>query len=306
MGYGLDIKHIFLSFAQTLFSNNDFITWNLNPNLTDIIIGDENFIANPLIELHPTIIIRRSAIRWGMVSIDQRASLDLFTGAKGFSDLLYGALTYNVMAKKIQTAERLADYLFGALTGHRDQFKERSINKITGLTIGDPTLIKGPTEVELVNVPITVQFVYNKQLYTTPESVDLSVRSALLTGVTRENATLGSRPSGNFNNGYYVELIDYTVSGLEISFLTIPSGVELTFEYIGDLSSSAITETAEFADGNILTYILLESPRPWYETLSGIEVYNDLFPETFKDHIEDFADTLETVGIITDYWDPFV
>ena len=132
-GYALSVKYIFLSFAQQLFANDPVLSWNLDPKSTNIFIGDEYFISNPVIETRPTIILKRSSFKWGQHAIDQMMTRSLTDGNKDFSDVFYGNITYNILSTSAQTAERIADYLFSMLTANRDQFRPKGIMKFIGI-----------------------------------------------------------------------------------------------------------------------------------------------------------------------------
>jgi len=269
MSYSIAVKHIFLSFVQALFSENRFITWSLDPRLTKIFIGDEYFISNPVIEKYPSIILKRSGFRWGMHSIDQRMEIDLATNNKKFSDVFYGNITYNVLTKSQQSSERLADYLFANVTAHRDQFRPKGIMKITGINVGEAVTIKGPTDVELVNVPISIGYAFNKELGNVTDLHDIRI-SASGTGYT------GAEDSGDFQSGYYVYNYDFTVSGREVTFTKAPSGVELLIEYVGNITLTEYEEELNCLTGCSEIYTLQEIPRWNFEMLDTIKVYSGI------------------------------
>jgi len=267
MSYSIAVKHIFLSFLQELFSENDFLTWSLDPRLTKIFIGDEYFISNPIIEKYPSVILKRSSFRWGMHSIDQRMELDLATNNKKFSDVFYGNIVYNVLTTSQQSSERLADYIFSNLTAHRDQFRPKGIMKFTGISVGEQVSIKGPTDVELINVPISIGYAFNKELSNITDLHDIRI-SAVGKGFT------GHEASGEFQSGYFVYNNDYTVSGQDIIFTNAPSGVELVIKYIGSLTLQEYEESLDCTNGCSNIYTLHEVPRWHFELLSGIEIYS--------------------------------
>jgi hypothetical protein len=157
--------------------------------------------------------------------------------------------------------------LFENLTSNRDQFKRNGIMKITGISVGEQVHVKGPTDVELINVPINVGYAFNKELRTNLDLMDIEI-SATGPGYT------GATDSGEFQSGFFAYNTDYTVSGNEVTFLNIPSGVELLIRYIGNISLTEYEEELNCTNGCSDTYILQEIPRWNYELINQINVYS--------------------------------
>lgn len=279
MGFTIDAKRIFLGFAQSLFAENYALKWTLDPKTTGIIIGDKHFIESPLIEMKPAIILSRGPLRWGQHTIDQRMSYDLMTLDKKFSDLIYGTVVYNVLSKTEYVTERLADYLFTKLTGYRDQFRKNGINNIRGISMGDAIILKNKTDIEFVNVPISVDYAMQRNVdYVHDTFSDMYIHSSLLSSSGADTAELGTGITGTFGKGYYVQGIDYTISGIDITFITIPSGVQLTFGYIGNITYVTYSEVVDVPFDNALYAYALQEPVDYIHPLySGLIIYDQLY-----------------------------
>lgn len=279
MGFSIDAKRIFIGFAQSLFGENYALTWKLDPKETAILIGDKHFVESPLIDMKPAIIVGRSTLRWGQHTIDQRMDYNLFNSNKKFSDVIYGTIVYNVLSQNEFMTERLADYLFTKLTGYRDQFRRNGINNILNISMGESVILKNTTGVELVNVPISISYAMQRNvdlvhdtfsnLYITSEALDIE---------NVDGAELGTGITGTFAKGYYIQGIDYTISGSDINFITIPSGVKLTIVYTGKTTLSNYSEEVIVPGNNPLTsYDLIEPVDYIYPLYSGIIIYDQLY-----------------------------
>lgn len=276
MGYSIDAKRIFLGFAQALFAENKAFTWKLDPKITGIIIGDKHFINNPLIEFKPAIIVSRGNLRWGQHTIDQRINYNLSNLDKKFTDVIYGSLTYNVLAKTEFSAERLADYLFEQLTGNRDQFRKNGINNIMSISMGDSVILKGPTDIEYVNVPININYGMQRSIDLTHDVFqDLEITSSLINTADADEAELGTGPTGGFGTGKFIQDVDYIVSGANVVFLSIPSGVELNISYVGGVTYTTYNETVSVPiTSGLEIYTLQEELEQIYPTYSGVLIAN--------------------------------
>ncbi len=264
-GYALSVKYIFLSFAQQLFANDPVLSWNLDPKSTNIFIGDEYFISNPVIETRPTIILKRSSFKWGQHAIDQMMTRSLTDGNKDFSDVFYGNITYNILSTSAQTAERIADYLFSMLTANRDQFRPKGIMKFIGISMGEQVTLSGPTDIELVNVPINIGYAYNKTLNLVENLSEIQVYSE---GPGHES----SESSPSYNAGILLQGVDYTVSGQDIVLNNPPVDVKITASYIGNVTLAEYSDEFDFigtSGSEILT--LQEEPRLIFYPLNAIE-----------------------------------
>ncbi len=283
MGFTIDAKRIFLGFAQSLFAENYALKWTLDPKTTSILIGDKHFIESPLIEMKPAIILSRGPLRWGQHTIDQRMSYNYMTLDKKFSDIIYGTVVYNVLSKTEYVTERLADYLFTKLTGYKDQFRKNGVNKIRGISMGDAIILKNKTDIEFVNVPISVDYAMQRSVdYIHDTFSDMYIHSSLLSSSGADTAELGTGITGTFGKGYYVQGIDYTIDGTDITFITIPSGVQLTFGYMGNITYATYSEIVNVPFDNPLYSYGLQEPVDYIHPLySGLIIYDQLYSGIF-------------------------
>jgi len=279
MGFSIDAKRIFLGFAQAIFAENPTLTWSLDPKITNILIGDKHFINSPLIEMKPAIILSRGALRWGQHTIDQRMTYNLATLDKTFADIVYGSVVFNVLSKSEYITENLADYFFMKLTGYRDQFRKNGINNIISIAMGDSQVLKNNTDLEFVNVPISVSYAMQRNIqYVHDTLTNITIVSSLLSQTDADEAELGTGITGSFGTGYFVQGIDYTVSGTGISFITIPSGVQLSFTYTGTTTYTTYTQTVDVPlDTPLTSYELTEPVESLYPLYSGIIIYDQLY-----------------------------
>lgn len=274
MPISLDVKHLFISYIQAIFVNDPYLTWTLDPKTTKIIIGDKYFIQNPLIELKPSIIISRNQVRWGLHTINQNmdtASTTLLSKEDPKADLLHGAITINVMHLNESVAERVADYVFSHLSSHKDLLRREGLHKIHGLVMGEAIVVKGPTEKEIVNIPLTLNFAMFKQWKIVENIYNLRITTNL-TG-SQDTATLGT-DLPEFGTGTLHEDLDYTITQPRtIEWINIPSGVEIAIDFIGNTTLYSRINTYNYTNGGPSTIELDEDILPWNTTLNGIIVY---------------------------------
>ena len=60
----LDIKYIFLNFAQKFFAQNSKFKWTKNVQTSKIIIADKNSIDLGVVTRRPSIILNRGGFGW--------------------------------------------------------------------------------------------------------------------------------------------------------------------------------------------------------------------------------------------------
>jgi len=85
---------------------------------------------------------------------------------KIYTDLLRGTITFNCLAKEGIVAENLAHILFAGLTGHRDQFRKNGIHQLMNINIGEESILKSDSGIELTAIPVYIQFETQKQIST--------------------------------------------------------------------------------------------------------------------------------------------
>ncbi len=178
----LDIKYTFISFAQQYFAQHSKYTWDADVRNTNIIIADKNSIDLGVTVRRPTIVLSRGSFSFMKVGITQRVSglpfmydgnkelLDGPTGSSDsrknamFRDLINGSVRYTVVAKHGVQAEEIADDLLLALTAYQYDIKWKGIHKIESLAMGEESLLKHSSDVELAAVPIDIRFTKNVKI----------------------------------------------------------------------------------------------------------------------------------------------
>lgn len=215
--YSLFLKKLFLSFAQALFSDHGKYTWKANTAQTGIIICDKYAVDFALLEKKPGIVLERGSFNWMQTSMGQRLSQNLMSGSEVYTDLIRGSIRFNCIAKSGLVSEELAVILLQSLTGFKKQIKEKGIHQILDISIGEETLVKSDSEVELTVVPVIVVYTSQKMLSYTKDfySVYVTLTQDDTTSILVENSdywvrqnliTLYSAPAdGSIINVIYLD-----------------------------------------------------------------------------------------------------
>lgn len=74
-----------------------------------------------------------------------------------FTDLIQGSITYNVLSKQGIQAESIANDLYVALTGYKEDLRSKGII-IQNVSFGEETLLKHTSEIEVSAIAINVSF----------------------------------------------------------------------------------------------------------------------------------------------------
>jgi hypothetical protein len=271
------IRNIFLTFVQSMFANDPWLTWTLNPETTKIVIGPSNFYNNPLVASLPSIILDRSEVTWGYHTIDQDFSTgNLLDTKEPQADILYGSVVFNVQAQLEGACERIADYLYLQLSArkHKDAFKKQGINRLYGARLGRTSIIKGPEKSELVSIPVSVTFAMQAGWTNITNAANMQIHSRIIENTNEENATMGITMP-DYGQGKFIEGSHYSIinSGTQILFDPMPSGVELLIEYVGAATQTQYKETYDYTNGGNNPLTLTEPVEYWNYTLKGIIVY---------------------------------
>lgn len=168
--YNLDIKRTFLSFAQELFSEQTEYKWNIDPIKTKVLITDKHVVNLNQIEAKRSIILSRGTFGWSYTSLGQRgydkdiSIMEKALGEDHFSDMIRGSVTFNCISQNGIVAEDMATILFTSITAFKGQFKKNGINQIMNVNIGEETLLKTDSSIEVAAVPVYVQFETQKEI----------------------------------------------------------------------------------------------------------------------------------------------
>jgi hypothetical protein len=145
-------------------------------------------------------------------------------GNKRYTDLIRGSITFNCIAQNGLVAEDMAHILFANLTGCRDQFRKNGIYQINNINIGEETLLKTDSSIEVIAVPIYVQFETQKSL-----GVGVDVYDSLK--IIDQSGKV------------YFQGADYLINSGKILFHDAPQiGTTLTIEYKHAITLETISE----------------------------------------------------------------
>lgn len=179
---GLDIKYIFVSFAQKYFAQHAKYTWDIDPRLTSIIIADKNAIDLGVTVRRPSIIISRGPFTFLKMGISQRVAppnvtrdtaIETLKGPLGsadrvatatYLDLVKGSVTYTVVSKFGLEAESIANELLTALVGYQEDIRAKGILKLERISLGNESLLKHGADIELLAVPIDFSYTKNVRI----------------------------------------------------------------------------------------------------------------------------------------------
>jgi len=178
----LDIKYIFLSFAQQYFATISKYLWNADVRTSNILIMDKNAIDLGVAVRKPSIVLSRGSAAWsyanrGQIGINSdfnyKSNLETLDGVLGsgtpetnqtYTDMLRGSVTFNVLSKSGIVAEEIAAILFNALTAERAKLKETGVHQITAMGIGEEQNLKTTSEIEVSLVPLSLSFLLQKSV----------------------------------------------------------------------------------------------------------------------------------------------
>lgn len=246
--YVLDVKRIFLSFAQQYFANQTHYPtylWQADLRDTPIIIVDKNAVDLEVIEKRPSIVLSRGSMGWMYTSIGQKAFGNRLGSPETdmHTDLVRGSLTYNCIAKYGIQAEEIANILFQALTQFKLNFRAEGVHKVFGLVIGEEQVLKGKSEQELALVPLVVQYAMQRSLRGAYDYCTLVVN-------------LGDDYAYQGSQWYYRNDVVYF-------FVAPDDGTEITFTYTDSITLGSVTETAT-GDGSTTEFTLSNTPLCTY------------------------------------------
>ena len=271
-GLSLDIKYIFLSFAQQYFKDSvsqSKYNWDPDVTKTKIVIADKYAIDLGVAVKRPSIILSRGGFGWSNIYRNEGSPPDDFFRErnvpygsadwkrnKKFTDLLSGTITYNVIAKNGVQAEEIADQLYIALTGYRDVLKKKGIHKVQNLTMSDERVVKQGSEIELQAVSISLSFLSQKSVALSDKQYNIRVW---------------------INDVEQLEGIDFRVppDGTTIEFKCAPeTGDEILMNYVDAVSLDEVTGVSpvESPDGDRTIFTIPNSGSiyGYYKILSDI------------------------------------
>ena len=179
----LDIKYVFMSFAQQFFATHSKYTWNSELLKTKLVIVDKNAVDLEIVEKRPAIIVSRGSMAWTNTNPGQRGVEESFfapgnltfpTLAGGvtadteknavYTDLMQCTVTFHVVSKSGIQAEEIASDLFSALTVYKSELRLKGVHKVNTLSYGEEQMLRSNASIEYATVPLSVSFVMQKTL----------------------------------------------------------------------------------------------------------------------------------------------
>lgn len=267
----LDIKYIFLRFAQAYFSESSKFKWDYDVTKTKIIIADRNAVELGVATLKPAIILTRGPLNWGYV-VRGQSGMNAVNVADGKmtsisndgahvniwnidpkTDLMYGSVTFTILSKNGIQAEAIANDLFVALTGYRQELTAAGIYKFTGMGIGSETILRADVENRLIGVPINISFI-------TKENILRSVRNYNVY---------------TYQNGSEIfEGSDYEVvgNGTQIKLSTVAGSSTFTIDYRDAITLESKTNITVLPTEDTQTYLVPDGGKilGYYDILRDI------------------------------------
>ena len=89
------------------------------------------------------------------------------------TDLVRGSIVINCLAKYGLQAEEMANLVFFAISGNKRKFYKRGMHSLTGLSVGEESLLRSNSDIELTAVPVSLQYSLVKDIYTSFSTYDL-------------------------------------------------------------------------------------------------------------------------------------
>lgn len=180
----LDIKYMFLNFAQAYFSEYLPLKWEYDVRTTKIIIADSDIVDIGITAKRPCIILKRGPMSWMFYVRGQDGTNSITIKNEGFSttygfapnaqpqyrqaytDLVRASIVLNVFSKNSIQVETIANNLFIGLTGFKSDFRQMGIHQMIGLSIGATQIAKSManTKAELFHTPINLDFIFQQNV----------------------------------------------------------------------------------------------------------------------------------------------
>ncbi len=272
MSLSLNIKRTFLSFAQQLFRDvPSRYTWNVDPRLTKIYIGDKFSAISGTNEKYPAIIVAARPKHWARTSIDQRLKFQGFgvdNLSKVRTDLVVGAISYQCISPNGVEAELVADVLFDNLVAYKDRFRSNDIHQLLDIQMDEEQPIRIDNVGRAFMVSVTVYYATQSTVSTVAASYELRVYTDDF-GSSYLQTIIGQTSSDD----YY---LTYSVSGMDVIFTNpLLSGLTVYAKYLDGITLEDKIETLGTGNGLRTVYSLTGYPYEFYNILQHVDItYN--------------------------------
>ncbi len=253
--YDIQIKRTFLSFAQNLFADDPKYTWLPQLNLTKVLIVDKYALNLKVLESKRSIVLSRGAYGWSQRGLGQLyVASQIEKDTKSYLDTIRGSITYNCIAQNGLIAEHMAHKLFSGLAAFKDQFRKNGIRQLSNINIGEETVLKSDSNVELVTVPVHVQFETDKEFRIGEDYYSIYLEDA--------------------NGLRYYQGTDFSIErdGTIEFYEAVTSGLSLTATYINSITLAETVESLTAPTNGVNTSFTTINPvYGEYPFFSGIE-----------------------------------
>lgn len=112
-----------------------------------------------------------------MENVKNLGDLTMQMGQRGanISDLVQGSVTINCLAKYGLQSEEIANLIFFAIAGNKRGFYEKGVHSISNLAMGEESILRSNSGVELTTVPISFNYSLPRDLRTSFQTADVVV-----------------------------------------------------------------------------------------------------------------------------------
>lgn len=174
----LDIKYIFISMMQEYFAQHYKYSWVKDVTQTKVIIVDKNAIDLGITIKRPTIVFSRGSFSFMKLGMNQKAYF-VQPGQSGpenlqgptpsssayknttYNDMIRGGGTFTVVTKSGLEAEALAGEVMIVLYAFREEMQSKGLHSVFSLSMGEESIIKSNSDIEMVGISITFGFQKN-------------------------------------------------------------------------------------------------------------------------------------------------
>jgi hypothetical protein len=190
------VKDIFIGFYQNLFFKNPG-EFHYDPDdlKTKITIQDRFSYDALTTDFKPTIYTRRRPMGFMFTSVDQLGGMSLSTGDRRYTDLISGIMEIVSVSRVALEACRLAGMVFLLTQEFKQEFRKLGMHDISVKSLGEEEIKKARATIEIVEVPVTIQYVFQYTwmvgvMNSTPlKDIALATSSDIISGELKDTCT---------------------------------------------------------------------------------------------------------------------
>lgn len=200
------VRRVYIGFAQGLFhaAPRGSFHWDPNPEMTEIIITDENTINMDVVGVRPAITFTRSPVQFFGLGLDDLDKYDFRTGFKQKSMLIPGTMSINCCSRNDLESENLAWLYAEQLWMHRELLMRAGMFEIgRQMVVGSPSppgsIVQADSADEWYVTTVQSPFQFYRTSRATPlgEKIiqDISINRQMIRGTSGGQGPVAS-PSG--------------------------------------------------------------------------------------------------------------